>query len=409
MNKEYSFPKEKIKILLIEGVHPVAVERLKSAGYNVEADGKSLTHEQLLERIPEVHVLGVRSKTKIAKEHLQAAKRLLCIGCFGVGTNQVALEDATNAGVPVFNAPFGNTRSVAELTIGSIINLARKIGDKNNLMHKGHWNKSAKGAVEIRDKTLGVVGYGHIGQQVALLAEALGLRVIFYDKIKRLPLGNARQADSVDEVLSQSDFVSLHVPALPGNKTLIGKAELARMKKGAFLMNMSRGSLIDFAALKEAIQAKHIGGAAIDVYPAEPKSNDEPFAAELAGVENVLLTPHIGGSTEEAQYNIGAEVASVFEKYIDTGATMGAVNFPQLDQPQFPESHRILNIHRNEPGVLKNINQIISDLGANIDSQSLSTYKGIGYLIMDINKTVSDEVKDKISALPTNIKTRILY
>ena len=409
MNKDYSFPKDKIKILLIEGVHPVAIERLKSAGYSVEADGKSLTHEQLLERIADVHVLGVRSKTKIAKEHLQAAKRLLCVGCFGVGTNQVALEDATNLGVPVFNAPFGNTRSVAELTIGSMINLARKIGDKNNLMHKGHWNKSAKGAVEVRDKVLGVLGYGHIGQQVALLAEAIGLRVIFYDKIRRLPLGNARQVDSIEDVLKQSDFVTMHVPALPGNKTLIGRDELAKMKKGSFLLNMSRGSLIDFGALKESIQGGHLGGAAIDVYPAEPKSNDEPFATELAGVENVLLTPHIGGSTEEAQYNIGTEVASVFQKYIDTGATAGAVNFPQIDQPEFPESHRILNIHRNEPGVLKNINQIISDLGANIDSQSLSTYKGVGYLIMDINKSVSDEVKEKISALSTSIKTRILY
>lgn len=409
MNKVFSFPKDKIKILLIEGVHPVAIERLKAAGYNVEADGKSLTHEQLLEKIPEVHVLGVRSKTKITKEHLQAAKRLLCVGCFGVGTNQVALEDATNCGIPVFNAPFGNTRSVAELTIGCILSLARKIGDKNNLMHKGHWNKSAKGAVEVRDKVLGVIGYGHIGQQVALLAEAIGLRVIFYDKMPRLPLGNCRQVDSIENVLKQADFVSLHVPALPGNKTLVGKDELASMKKGAFLLNMSRGSLIDFGALKAAVESGQIGGAAIDVYPAEPKSNDEPFATELAGVPNVILTPHIGGSTEEAQYNIGTEVAGVFQKYIDNGATVGAVNFPQLDQPEFPESHRILNIHRNEPGVLKNINQIISDLGANIDSQSLSTYKGVGYLIMDINKSVSEEVKDKISALPSSIKTRILY
>lgn len=409
MTKVFSFPKERIKFLLLENIHKNACDRLRAAGYSVEEIGRSLPPEELLEKIKDVHVLGIRSKTKITAEHIQAAKHLLVIGCFGIGTNHIALDAASNAGVPVFNAPYGSTRSVAELAIGNLIALARKSADRNVKMHQGIWDKTAKGNHEVRDKVLGIIGYGHIGQQVSILAEALGMRVIFYDMIKRLPLGNSRQLDSLSEVIANSDFISLHVPALPSGKALIGKQEIVLMKKGAYLINTSRGTLLDFAALKEALEIGQLGGAAIDVYPAEPKSNKEPFQCELAGVENVILTPHLGASTEEAQMHIASEVAVSFVKFVDTGATIGALNFPQVDLPWDGSSHRILNVHRNVPGVLSSVNRIVSEVGANINSQYLNTYKDIGYLVMDVNKEVSDEVKEQIAKLDTSIKTRILY
>jgi D-3-phosphoglycerate dehydrogenase len=405
----YSYPKDKIKFLLIEGVHEIAAQKLKEAGYSVDFRKDSLTPEELASEITDVHVLGIRSKTKVTADHLKAGSKLLAVGCFGVGTNQVDLLAATNLGVPVFNAPYGNTRSVAELAIGNVLFLARKAADKSMKMHQGMWDKSAKGAKEIREKVLGIVGYGHIGQQVGILAEALGMQVIFYDQIQRLPLGNSRQVDSLADILENSDFITLHVPAKADNSPLIGKAEFSKMKKGACLLNLSRGSLIDFSALSDAIQSKQLGGAAIDVYPKEPKTNKEEFDCGLRGLENVILTPHLGGSTEEAQYNIGIEVAQTFVKFIDGGSTVGAVNFPQVNLPSFPESHRILNIHQNVPGVLSDVNKIISDVGANINTQYLSTYKEVGYLIMDINKDVSQEVKKRIAELPASIKTRILY
>lgn len=409
MSQECSFPRNKIKILLLENIHAVASEKLKEAGYAVETIGRSLTPEELLEQIKDAHVVGIRSRTKIGPEHIEAAGRLLAIGCFGVGTNQVALDKATEKGVPVFNAPYGNTRSVAELAIGNIIALARKTADRNAKMHQGLWDKTAKGMHEVRDKVLGIVGYGHIGQQVGILAEGLGLRVIFYDRLQQLPLGNSRQVDTMEQLLAQADFITLHVPALKSGGALIGAAELSKMKKGAYLINTSRGSHIDMAALKAALESGQLGGAALDVYPVEPKSNKEEFKCELAGLENVILTPHLGGSTEEAQYKIGLEVAAAFAKFIDMGTTMGAVNFPRVDLPPDESSHRILNVHKNVPGVLTEVNRVISNLGANINAQYLSTYKDIGYLVMDVNKDVSDAVKSEIAALPTSIKTRILY
>ena len=408
-DKELGFPKDKIKILLLENVHQIAVSRLKEAGYSVEALPSSLSEDELLERIQDVHVLGIRSKTKVNAKHLEAAKKLLTIGCFGIGTNQVDLGAAMSHAVPVFNAPYGSTRSVAELAIYHMLCLARRAGDANRNMHNKFWDKSAKGSHEVRGKTIGIIGYGHIGQQVGLLAESIGLKVIFYDQTKRLALGNATPKESMAELLQEADFVSLHVPAQPNNAPLIGAKEISLMKNTAYLINLGRGSLIDFNALKEAIENKELAGAGIDVYPAEPKGNKEPFECVLAGVENVVMTPHLGGSTEEAQYNIGAEVATSFIKFIDAGCTFGAVNFPQVDLPFCPDSHRILNIHKNVPGVLSDVNKIISDLGANINSQFLGTYKDVGYLVMDVAKGLSVEVKDRIAALPSNIKTRMLY
>lgn len=405
---ETSYPREKIKILLLEGCHPTSVKKLSEHGYSVDNVASSLSPEELLERIGDVHILGIRSKTKVGAEHIQAGKRLLGIGCFGVGTNQVDLDAARAAGVPVFNAPYGNTRSVAELALGSIIMLARKAGDANAKMHQKFWEKTAKGCYEIREKTLGIVGYGHIGQQLGLLAESVGMRIAFYDKQKKLALGNAQAADSLEALLERSDFVSLHVPG-GSAAALIGVRELSLMKRGSFLLNLSRGTLIDFAAVKEAIGSGRLGGVAIDVYPKEPKSNSEPFECELAGVKNVFLTPHIGGSTEEAQENIGVEVADSFLKFIDGGDTFGAVNFPQVSLPAHPGSHRVLNVHKNVPGVLGEVNRIVSELGANINAQYLSTYKDVGYLVMDIGTDVSTAVADRIKALPTNIKTRTVY
>lgn len=407
--KRTSFPKHKIKFLLLERIHEEAESQLREAGYHVDSIHRAMSSSELLEAISEVHVLGIRSKTQVSAEHLEAAKKLLAIGCFSVGTNNVDLNAATSSGVPVFNAPYGNTRSVAELTLGNILSLARKVSYKNVLLHQGVWDKSAEGSFEIRDKTLGIIGYGNIGQQVSVLAEAFGLHVVFYDIVKKLPLGNSKQLETMEEVLERADFVTLHIPELPSRGVLIGARELARMRKGSYLLNAARGTLVDIQALREALDSGHLAGAALDVFPEEPKSNEDPFETPVMGAANVILTPHIGGSTEEAQRNIGLEVASTFVKLIDNGSTRGAVNFPQVDLPVDPQSHRILNIHRNVPGVLSDVNRIISELGANVTGQYLSTYRDVGYLIVDINRDVSDLVKERISALASNIRTRILY
>ncbi|MCC6932399.1 MAG: phosphoglycerate dehydrogenase [Deltaproteobacteria bacterium] len=409
MGKQYSYPKENINILFLENIHKSAAQRLTDEGYHVECLPDSLGPDDLLQKIANVHVLGIRSKTKVNAEHIKAAKKLLTIGCFGIGTNQVDLNTATEHGVPVFNAPFSSTRSVAELAIGYVLMLARGMGRCNNKMHSGFWEKSAKGTYEIKGKTLGVIGYGHIGAQVGLMAEALGMRVVFYDKMKKLPLGNAMPEQDVEAILKKADFITLHVPAMQGNKALITTKELEMMKKTAFIINLSRGTVVDLEALKTAVESGTIAGAALDVYPTEPKSNKEEFRCAVTSVDNVVLTPHIGGSTEEAQLNIGLEVAVSLMKFINEGTTNGAVNFPSLDLSDFPQSHRVLNVHKNEPGVLKDVNKIVADLGANVNAQYLSTYKNIGYLILDIDKNVSDQVKDAIEALPSNIKTRILY
>ncbi|MCM2277035.1 MAG: phosphoglycerate dehydrogenase [Oligoflexia bacterium] len=407
--RQTSFPKEQIKVLLLENIHPLARNLFANESYQVETLPNALNEEQLKEKLADVHILGIRSKTQITEPALREAKRLLGLGCFCIGTNQVDLTAARRLGIPVFNAPFGNTRSVAEMVLSEIIMLARQLGQRNNELHKGIWRKVAVGCYEVRGKTLGIVGYGHIGSQVSTLAEALGMRVIFFDIVSKLPLGNARGCATLDEVVRESDFLTLHVPETPQTRQMIGTAELARMKKGSFLLNASRGTVVDIPALAHALKSKHLAGAAIDVYPEEPESNINDFITELQTLENVILTPHIGGATEEAQCNIGEEVPTTLIRFINTGATTGAVNFPVLDLPPTRNSHRILNVHKNVPGVLREINRIVSDLGANIEAQTLATDGEIGYLVLDTNKELSLEIKNAIEGLKTSIRTRILY
>lgn len=409
MSKKYSYPKEKIKILLLEGIHQAAKDVFTEAGYNVEMQKGALSEEELLEQLPSVHILGIRSKTEVSKRVLGAAKSLHTVGCFCIGTNQVDLAAATSRGVPVFNAPFSNTRSVAELTLAEIVMLARRAAEKSMNLHQGKWDKSAEGCYEVRNKTLGIVGYGHIGPQVGLLAEAFGMKVLFYDVVTKLPLGNARQVPTLSEVLRDSDFVTLHVPETPDTKGMIGRDELAKMKKGSCLLNLSRGTVVDIPALRKSLESGHLAGAAIDVFPREPKGNTTEFESDLRGIQNVILTPHIGGSTLEAQKNIGIEVASSLVKFLDTGSTTGAVNFPQVELPILKDSHRVLNIHRNVPGVLMSINTIVADMGVNIRSQLLRTHEDIGYLIMDVDQNISRAVKEKIEELAPNVRTRLLF
>lgn len=407
--KEYSYPPEKVKILLLEGVSREAVDRFESAGYSVEALSRALAPEELAERIGEVHVLGIRSKTEVRAEVLQHAKSLLAIGCFCIGTNQVDLNAAALRGIPVFNAPFSNTRSVAELAIAEIIMLARRASHKSDLLHRGVWEKSAAGCTEVRHKTLGIIGYGHIGPQIGLLAEALGMRVLFYDVVPKLPLGNALSVGSLEELLAQSDFVTLHVPETELTKDMIGDQQLRQMQTGSYLLNLSRGSVVVVEALVEHLRSGHLSGAAIDVFPEEPSSNDEPFISPLCGFANVILTPHIGGSTVEAQRNIGLETSAALLKFIEVGSTTGSVNFPSVEVPVVHGSHRVLNCHRNVPGVLRAINEIVAELGVNIQRQTLATLGEVGYLIMDVDKSLSSEVKAKIDGLEDSIRTRLLY
>ena len=409
MSAKYSFPKDKIKILLLEGVSPTAVEYFGSEGYQVETRDKALSEKDLVKAIADVHVLGIRSKTEVRAPVLKAAKNLITIGCFCIGTNQVDTEEAARCGVPVFNAPFSNTRSVAELTLAEIVMLSRRAAHKSAEVHQGIWDKSAKDCFEIRGKTVGIIGYGHIGEQVGILAEAFGMRVLFFDIIKKLPLGNARPCKSMKEVLQHADFVTLHVPETPQTKGLIGSKEIAAMKKGSYLLNLSRGTVVEIDALAAALKSKHLAGAGVDVFPEEPNSNDEVFTSKLCGLPNVILTPHIGGSTEEAQRNIGLEVATALVRFTDTGSSSGAVNFPSVDLPVQSKSHRLLNIHRNVPGVLSQINTIVANKGANIEAQYLATRGDIGYLIMDVGRELSGAVKKEIEKLDANIKTRLLF
>lgn len=404
-----SFPKDKIKVVLLENIHASAAEMFAEEHFQVETLKSALTESELAVKIADAHLLGIRSKTHVSAAVLQQAKRLMALGCFCIGTNQVDLEAANVRGVPVFNAPFSNTRSVAELVIGEIIMLARRTFDRSSEAHEGRWFKTAEGSYEIRGKTLGIIGYGHIGSQVGVLAEALGMHVIFYDVSTRLPMGNNHPVGSMDEVLSQSDFVTLHVPATEATDRMIGKEELRRMKQGSYLLNLSRGSVVDIPALADALDRKVLAGAAIDVFPSEPEGNGPGFESELLGKSNVILTPHVGGSTVEAQAAIGKEVAASLVKFMNNGTTSGAVNFPQVELPTAPMTHRILNVHKNVPGVLRDINQIVSDLHANIERQYLSTDANIGYLVMDLGANVSEEVRKAVSALDANIRTRILY
>lgn len=407
--KKLSFPKEQMKIALLENIHESAIQTFEADGYHVERISGSLSEKELIDRLADAHLIGIRSKTQLLPSYFQKTNRLLAVGCFCIGTNQVDTNAARIAGVPVFNAPFSNTRSVAEMMISEIVMLARRLGDRNSEMHQGRWRKSAKSCVEIRGKTLGIIGYGKIGSQVSVLAEAFGMNVIFFDIVNKMSIGNSHPVASLKELLEKSDFVSIHVPETDLTKMMIGKKELQSMKKGACLLNASRGSVVDLVALKTSLENEDLSGAAIDVFPEEPKENDSSFSHDLIGVPNAILTPHIGGSTEEAQLNIGIEVASALVKFANEGATTGAVNFPQLEMPLATGQHRILNVHRNVPGVLAEINSIISDVGANIQRQVLATDPEIGYLIVDVDKEVSEIVNERVGKLDTSIRTRILY
>ncbi len=409
MSKKFSYPKEKIKIALLEKIHPAAKDCFKDAGYDAELINNALDEKDLKELINSVHILGVRSRTKVYKAQLENSAKLLAIGCFSVGTDQVDLDVARSKGVVVYNAPYSSTRSVAELALANIISLARRMPDKSAKMHMGVWEKLATGAVEVRGKKLGIIGYGHIGQQVAILAESIGMDVYFYDVVKKLPLGRSKQLDSLEIMLPKVDFVSLHVPGSAETKNMISEKQLQLMKPGSCLINLSRGNVVCIEDLVKALKEKHLGGAALDVFPEEPIGAVDKFSSSLLGLENVILTPHIGGSTEEAQKNIGIEVAYSLINYLDFGTTEGAVNFPSIHLPHMHDSHRILYIHQNLPGALAEVTQIITQVGANINAQYLNTYQDIGYLIMDINEKISEEVRAKISVLPKAIKTRILF
>jgi D-3-phosphoglycerate dehydrogenase len=399
--------KRSLKVLLLENVHPTAHELFGAAGVEVESLTHALPPDELARRLAGVDILGIRSKTRVTAAVLAEAP-VLAVGCFCIGTNQVDVQAANGLGIPVFNAPFSNTRSVAELMIAEIISLARQLGDRSREVHEGRWRKVASQSYEIREKVLGIVGYGHIGRQLGVVAEGLGMRVLFYDHTPKLPMGNNVAVASLGELLSRADFVSLHVPETPHTKEMIDAKELALMRKGSYLLNASRGTVVVIPALVAALGSGHLAGAAVDVYPDEPEANSDGFATPLQHLPNVILTPHIGGSTSEAQAAIGREVASALTKFLTTGATAGTVNFPIVEVAQPAGTRRILNVHRNVPGVLRDINRIVSDAGANIRSQALATDPSIGYLVMDIDHDVSTEVYEGISGLETSIRTRIV-
>lgn len=396
------------KILLLEGIHSGAKDRLVAEGYHVEQEKTALGGDALIKRAQGFQVLGIRSKSQVTSDVIEKLPSLESIGCFCIGTDQVNLNVANQKGIPVFNAPYSNTRSVAELMISEMIALSRRLADRSRQMHQGIWQKSAAGANEVRGKTLGIVGYGHIGSQLSVIAEALGLQVVFFDIVKKLPLGNARPVGSLIELLAMSDFVCLHVPDTAQTRGMIGNFQLGHMKKGGYLLNASRGGVIDIPALAASLKSGHVAGAAVDVFPYEPSNNDEIFKSELQELENVILTPHIGGSTEEAQEAIGLEVAESFYRFLRYGATSGAVNFPVVEVGELRAPHRILNIHRNVPGVLGAINSIVSEFGGNIVGQHLSTDSSIGYMVADLIIAEPEKACAKIGALPTSIRTSVI-
>lgn len=405
-----SFEKSKIRFLLLEGVHQSAVDTLLQKGYeNIEQLKGSLADDELRKRIKGVHFIGIRSRTQLTEDVFAAANKLLAVGCFCIGTNQVDLTAALVRGIPVFNAPYSNTRSVAELVIGQIILLMRGIPAKNALLHRGVWQKSASGSFETRGKSLGIIGYGNIGTQLSVLAESMGINVFYYDINSKLPLGNARQLGSLKDLLKQCDAVSLHVPETSDTREMIGAKQLAWMKPGSVLINASRGTVVDLGALSAALESGHLGGAAIDVFPVEPKSNDEEFLSPLRKFDNCILTPHVGGSTMEAQENIGVEVAEKLVRYSDNGSTFTAVNFPEVALPAHPGKHRLLHIHKNVPGVMSEINRIFSDTGINISAQFLQTSDRVGYVVMDIDVKYSKLALEKLNAINGTIKCRVLF
>jgi len=407
-----SFPKQDIRVLLLEGVSQTAVETFKAAGYSqIEYHAKALPEDELKARIGEAHIVGLRSRTQLTAEVLAQAKRLVAIGCFCIGTNQVDLETAELAGIPVFNAPYSNTRSVAELVIAQAILLARGIPQKNAQCHRGGWSKSATGSHEVRGKTLGIIGYGHIGTQVGVLAEALGMRVLFHDIETKLALGNAQPAAGLDDLLNRADIVTLHVPETPSTQWMIGAAQIAKMKPGAHLINAARGTVVVIEALDAALRSGHLAGAAVDVFPAEPKANGDEFLSPLRDLDNVILTPHVGGSTLEAQDNIGIEVAAKLVRYSDNGSTLSAVNFPEVTLPEHPGSLRLLHIHRNVPGVLSRINDVFTRAALNIDGQYLRTDPHVGYVVIDVaaDEAKASALRDALAAIPGTLRTRVLY
>jgi len=407
---QLSLDKAKIRFLLLEGVHKNALDVLSNNGYtNIEYLRGALDEDALIEKIKDVHFLGIRSRTNVTEKVLAAANKLISVGCFCIGTNQVNLKAAMEKGIPVFNAPYSNTRSVAELVLGETILLLRGIPEKNALVHRGGWSKSAEGSFEARGKVLGIVGYGSIGTQLSVLAESLGMQVIYFDVVTKLPLGNARQVGSMSELLAQADVVSLHVPELASTKNMMGAEQFAQMKKGSIFINAARGTCVVIDDLAAALESGHIAGAAIDVFPKEPKANDEEFLSPLRKFDNVILTPHIGGSTLEAQANIGLEVAEKFARYSDTGTTLSAVNFPEVAIPLQAGKHRLLHIHNNVPGVLSAINRVFAENNINISAQSLMTNEAIGYLVMDVDAEYSNVALEKLQQIEGTIHTRVLY
>lgn len=405
-----SLEKDKIKLLLLEGVHQSAVDLIQRSGYtNVEYHKTALSESDLIKKAAEAHFIGIRSRTQLTREVLAECKKLIAIGCFCIGTNQVDLTAATESGICVFNAPYSNTRSVAELVISEAILLLRKIPEKNAACHKGGWLKSAEGSYEIRGKTLGIIGYGAIGSQVSVMAESLGMKVIFYDVTTKLPLGNATQVTSLEELLSQANIVSLHVPETVETRNMFGKKEINLMKQDAILINASRGTVVDIDALSERLKSGHLAGAAIDVFPSEPKGSDDEFVSPLRGFDNVILTPHIGGSTQEAQANIGLEVAEKLIKYSDNGTTTTSVNMPEVALPKHTDFHRLLHIHQNIPGVMAAINQVFSENGINVSSQYLQTNEELGYVVLDVEANSSELGLEKLRAIEGTIKCRVLF
>ncbi|OZB41945.1 UNVERIFIED_CONTAM: serA [Trichonephila clavipes] len=407
--EKFSLAKDKIKILLLEGLHQSAVQTFKDHGYsNIEYLKTSLPEDELIERIKDAHFIGIRSRTQLTDKVLEAASKLVAIGCFCIGTNQVDLDAALRRAIPVFNAPFSNTRSVAELVLGQIIMLLRGIPQRNAAAHRGEWLKTADNSFEARGKTLGIIGYGHIGTQLGIMAENIGMRVQFYDIENKLVLGNAVQVD-LGSLLKTSDVISLHVPETPQTKNMIGEAELELMKHGAILINASRGTVVDIDALTSALQSKKLAGAAIDVFPVEPKGNDEEFISPLRQFDNVILTPHIGGSTQEAQENIGFEVAGKLVKYSDNGSTLSAVNFPEVSLPEHKGRSRLLHIHKNQPGMLTKINEAFARHNINISGQYLQTVQDIGYVVIDIDSADHELALNELKAIPGTLRARVLH
>lgn len=423
-----SFPKNKIKAVLLENIHPAGVELLKGEGFQVEALASAPDEAKLLKLVGEAHVLGIRSKTDVTPKVLAAAQKLLTVGCFCIGTNQVALTDAKRRGVPVFNSPFSNTRSVAELTIAEVVALTRRLTEKSELMHRGVWDKSATGAHEVRGRTLGIVGYGHIGSQVSVLAEAMGMRVLYHDIVSKLPMGNARQVKTLADLLKDSDVVTLHVPANESTKNMVAAAQIKKMKAGAMLINNARGSIVDLAALAQALKAGSLSGAALDVFPDEPAGKGEAFDSPVRGLTNVILTPHIGGSTEEAQQSIAEDVATKLIKFVNVGSTTGAVNVPQVELPdqglagetedeehrvarstKARRAHRILHFHKNVPGVLSNLHAAIARLGANISAEHLRTDEEVGFVVLDVDPTDGEKVLSAVREIPATVRVRMLW